>query len=74
MHHYVEDVIDLTDPALNRIHNMSVDEARARVLSGNAQAVRKIDGSLALSGARRQNGAAGAVYGPADALFSREAA
>jgi hypothetical protein len=23
MHHYVEDVIDLIDPELNRIHNMS---------------------------------------------------
>src|SRR6187402_2299057 len=48
MHHYVEDVIDLTDPSLNRIHNMSVDEARARVLSGNADSVREIDGSYAL--------------------------
>jgi asparagine synthase (glutamine-hydrolysing) len=48
MHHYVEDVIDLVDPALNRIHNMSVDQARARVLSGSASAVGEIDGSYAL--------------------------
>jgi asparagine synthase (glutamine-hydrolysing) len=48
MHQYVEDVIDLTDPALNRIHNMSVETARARVLSGGAEAVREIDGSYAL--------------------------
>lgn len=48
MHHYVEDVIDLTDPALNRLHNMSVDEARARVLSGDPRAVNEIDGSFAL--------------------------
>lgn len=48
MHHYVEDVIDLIDPALNRIHNMSVDQARARVLSGKAEAVGEIDGSYAL--------------------------
>jgi asparagine synthase (glutamine-hydrolysing) len=48
MHHYVEDVIDLIDPALNQIHNMSVDEARSRVLSGGPEEVREIDGSFAL--------------------------
>lgn len=48
MHHYVEDVIDLIDPSLNRIHNMPVDQARARVLSGDPEAVRGIDGSYAL--------------------------
>jgi asparagine synthase (glutamine-hydrolysing) len=48
MHQYVEDVIDLTDPALNQIHNMSVDEARRRVLEGTPEEVREIDGSFAL--------------------------
>src|SRR5690554_6363190 len=45
---YIEDVIDLTDPALNHILNMSVEEARARVRSGDPKAVRAIEGSFAL--------------------------
>jgi asparagine synthase (glutamine-hydrolysing) len=45
---YVERVVDLLDPSLNEIHNMSVEDARARVLSGKAEAVREIDGSFAL--------------------------
>jgi len=45
---YVERVVDLLDPSLNRILNMSVDEARQRVLSGQADAVGEIDGSFAL--------------------------
>jgi asparagine synthase (glutamine-hydrolysing) len=45
---YVERVIDLTDPARNRIHNMTVDDARARVASRIPEAVREIDGSFAL--------------------------
>jgi asparagine synthase (glutamine-hydrolysing) len=48
MHQYVEDVIDLLDPTLNRVHNMTVEEARSRVLSGQGDAVRQIDGSFAL--------------------------
>ncbi len=45
---YVERVVDLLDPAANRILNMSVGEARARVLSGDAAKVAEIDGSFAL--------------------------
>ena len=45
MDQYIERVVDLLDPALNRIHNMPVDEARQRVLSGQPEAVRGIDGS-----------------------------
>jgi len=45
---YVERVVDLLDPAANRILDMSVDEARARVLSGDAAKVTEIDGSFAL--------------------------
>lgn len=48
MHQYVEDVIDLIDKELNQIHNMTVDEARARVLNGSPEDVRAIDGSFAL--------------------------
>jgi len=47
-HQYLERVVDLLDPSLNRIHNLSVDEARQRVLSGRPAAVREIDGSFAL--------------------------
>src|SRR5215469_3605315 len=45
---YLERVIDLIDPASNRIYNMSVEEARARILRGPVEAVREIDGSFAL--------------------------
>jgi asparagine synthase (glutamine-hydrolysing) len=45
---YVSRVVDLLDPALNSVHNVTLDEARSRVLSGVPQAVRAIDGSFAL--------------------------
>jgi len=45
---YIERVVDLLDPALNRIYNMSVEDARARVLSNHAESVRDIEGSFAL--------------------------
>ena len=48
MDHYIERVVDLLDPSLDRIYNMSVAEARQRVLSGKPEAVRDIDGSFAL--------------------------
>jgi asparagine synthase (glutamine-hydrolysing) len=48
MDQYIERIVDLLDPALNRIHNLSVEDARARVGSGDAEAVRDIDGSFAL--------------------------
>ena len=44
----IERVVDLTDPARNAIYNMSVEEARALVASGDAAAVRRIDGDFAL--------------------------
>lgn len=43
-------VIDLTDPAGNRIYNMSLDDARALVATGDGDAVRRIDGDFALLG------------------------
>jgi asparagine synthase (glutamine-hydrolysing) len=48
MDHYLERVVDLLDPALTTLHNMTVAEARERVLSGQPSAVREIDGSFAL--------------------------
>ncbi len=44
----MERVVDLLDPSLNRLHNLSLDEARVRVLSGDPDAVRTIDGSFAI--------------------------
>jgi len=45
---YVERVIDLTDPSKNIIYNMTVDEARELIKSGEPADVRKIDGQFAL--------------------------
>ena len=48
MDHYIERVVDLLDPAINSITNMTVDEARKRVRTGSPEAVRDVDGSFAL--------------------------
>ena len=48
MHQYLEQLVDLTDPAANRIDNLSVDAARERILNGSPEDVREIDGSFAL--------------------------
>ncbi len=48
MHRPLDRVVDLLDPHRNRLHNMDLDEARRRVLSGDPAAVRAIDGSFAL--------------------------
>jgi asparagine synthase (glutamine-hydrolysing) len=45
---YIERVIDLTEPEGNQIFNLSVDEARTRLLTGSPDAVRGIHGSFAL--------------------------
>ncbi len=47
-HQYLEQVVDLLDPSVNRILNMSTAEARARLLHGPPEGVRDIDGSFAL--------------------------
>ena len=44
----VNRIVDLLDPALNRLGNMDAEEARRRVLSGDPAGVRAIDGSFAL--------------------------
>ncbi|HEX4608099.1 MAG TPA: asparagine synthase-related protein [Urbifossiella sp.] len=41
-------VIDLTDPAGNRVYNMTVEAARDLVATGDGDAVRGIDGEFAL--------------------------
>jgi asparagine synthase (glutamine-hydrolysing) len=44
----IERVVDLTDPALNHLYDLSVEEARALVLDGPAENVNRIHGSFAL--------------------------
>ena len=41
-------VVDLLDPSGNQIYNMSVEDARGRILNGSPASVREIDGSFAL--------------------------
>ena len=48
MHRYIERVVDLLDPASNVLHGLTIEDARARVGSGDPAAVRAIDGSFAL--------------------------
>jgi asparagine synthase (glutamine-hydrolysing) len=47
---FVNRVLDLTDPARNRITNMDLAQARERVARGLTEGVRAIDGSFALWG------------------------
>src|SRR5262245_42089329 len=48
MNEYLERVVNLLDPALNRVHNVSIEEACQRLLEGSPKDVRDIDGSFAL--------------------------
>jgi asparagine synthase (glutamine-hydrolysing) len=45
---YVSRVVDLLDSSVNTFTNVSTEEARARVLAGDAASVRAIDGSFAI--------------------------
>ena len=47
-HQYLSRVVDLTDPAVNLIYHMTLEEAREVVKSGDSDAVRKIDGQFSL--------------------------
>jgi len=47
-HEYVNSVVDLTNPEKNNIYNMSREEAIKLIKTGDARAVRKIDGQFAL--------------------------
>jgi len=44
----IREVVDLTDPAANIIFNMSTEEARERVSTGDIERIREIDGQFAL--------------------------
>jgi asparagine synthase (glutamine-hydrolysing) len=46
--HYIERVVDLVDPEVNQIFNLTVEEARARLHSGDPSSVQGIQGSFAL--------------------------
>jgi asparagine synthase (glutamine-hydrolysing) len=48
MQRYVSRVVDLLDPSVNTFTNVDLDEARRRVLGGDPDAVRGIDGSFAI--------------------------
>ncbi len=48
MERHVERVVDLLDPALNRIRNLSVEEARRRLFDADPASVLGIEGSFAL--------------------------
>ncbi len=48
-------VVDLTDDTRNLIYNMSVEEARKRLASGDPRAARDIDGHFALVAQKGQN-------------------
>lgn len=45
---YVEQVVNLLDPAANRLLNLTLEDAHRRVLSGDPAAVAGIEGSFAL--------------------------
>jgi len=47
-HAYVERFVNLLDPAANTIFNMTVEDASARLGSGDAARVREIDGQFAI--------------------------
>ncbi len=47
-HQYVERVVDLTHPEKNTIYNMTNEEARDLLKSGETEGIRKIDGQFSL--------------------------
>jgi asparagine synthase (glutamine-hydrolysing) len=48
MQRHIERVVDLLEPGVNQLHYVDLEEARRRVLSGEAAAVRGIAGSFAI--------------------------
>jgi asparagine synthase (glutamine-hydrolysing) len=48
VHHYVEQLIDLTEADANQLYNLSVEEARDLILKRPAEDVLKIEGSFAI--------------------------
>jgi asparagine synthase (glutamine-hydrolysing) len=47
-HQYVADFVNLLDPEINLIFNMTIEEAEEAVASGNPERIRAIDGQFAL--------------------------
>ena len=45
---HVSRIVDLLDPSSNRLCNMTLEQARQRVVEGNPDRIREIDGSFAL--------------------------
>jgi asparagine synthase (glutamine-hydrolysing) len=50
----IERIVDLTDPNMNMIFNMTVEQARTLISAGNPANVREIDGQFALVASRGQ--------------------
>ena len=48
MHEYIERLVDLIDPATVTLRNMTLEQARERILRGSIESVREIDGSFAI--------------------------
>ncbi|HVU24069.1 MAG TPA: asparagine synthase-related protein [Opitutus sp.] len=48
MHDYIERLVDLIDPATIRLRNLTLEQARERILRGSPADVRAIDGSFAI--------------------------
>jgi asparagine synthase (glutamine-hydrolysing) len=48
MHEYIERLVDLIDPAILRLRNLTLEQARERILHGTPESVREIDGSFAI--------------------------
>ena len=48
MHQYIEQVVDLTEPGVNQLYNLTLEEARDRIKNASPDAVRHIEGSFAL--------------------------
>ena len=48
MDHYIERVVDLTDPSANELYGLNPDAARALLAEHGAAAVEKLEGSFAL--------------------------
>ena len=74
MDHYVERVVDLTEPEDNQIFNLTVEEARARVLTGKADTVRGDSWIVCAGCRRRQDGENGPVARSPHAVLPGKAA
>ena len=72
LNQYLERVVDLLDPTLNRIHNMTAAEAQARLLRAEPERRPRDRRFLCPDRPRGQDGSPGPFVGPADAVFPGE--